>query len=40
MKSGAPPPLPVKSNAGALVFVVLCLVLAIVGVTFYWVRTH
>lgn len=40
MKSGAPPPLPVKSNAGALIFVVLCLVLAIVGVTFYWVRTH
>jgi serine/threonine protein kinase len=40
MKSGAPPPLAVKSNAGATVFVVLCLVLAIAGVTFYWVRTH
>jgi hypothetical protein len=31
---------PAKSNAGVLVFVVLFVVLAIVGVTFYWVRTH
>jgi hypothetical protein len=40
MKSGAPAPLPVKSNAGAVVFVVLCVMIALAGVAFYWVRTH
>ncbi|MEA2753005.1 MAG: eukaryotic-like serine/threonine-protein kinase [Myxococcales bacterium] len=40
MQSGAPAPLPVTSNAGAVIFVVLCLMIAIGGVAFYWVRTH
>jgi len=40
MKSGAPGPLPVKSNAGAIIFVVLCVMLAVAGAAFYWVRTH
>jgi hypothetical protein len=41
-RMGTAPPAspPAKANAGALVFVVVCVVLAIVGVTFYWVRTH
>jgi serine/threonine protein kinase len=39
-RMGTTPPLVLrtKSNAGALVFVVVLVVLAIVGVTFYWVR--
>ena len=32
-------PAPKTSSAG-IVFLVLCLVLAVVGITFYWVRTH
>jgi serine/threonine protein kinase len=40
MQSGAPGPLPVKSNAGAVIFVVLCVMVAVAGVAFYWVRTH
>jgi hypothetical protein len=30
----------VKSNAGAIIFVVLCVMLALAGAAFYWVRTH
>ncbi len=40
IKSGAPGPLPVKSNAGAIIFMVLCVMLAVAGAAFYWVRTH
>ena len=40
MQSGAPGPLPVQSSAGAVIFVVLCVMLAVAGVAFYWVRTH
>jgi serine/threonine protein kinase len=40
MQSGAPGPLPVKSNAGAVIFVVLCVMVAVAGVAFYWIRTH
>ena len=40
MKSGAPAPLPVKSNTGAVIFIVLCVMLAVGGAAFYWIRTH
>lgn len=36
----ATPVLPRKSNAGALVLVIALIVVAIVGVTFYWMRMH
>ena len=29
-----------KTSSGGAVFLVLCVVLAVVGITFYWVRTH
>ena len=29
-----------KTSSAGIVFLVLCVVLAVVGVTFYWVRTH
>ena len=42
--SGRPPPASMqpaaKTSSGGIVFLVLCVVLAVVGVTFYWVRTH
>lgn len=31
---------PAKTSSGGIVFLVLCVVLAVVGITFYWVRTH
>jgi tRNA A-37 threonylcarbamoyl transferase component Bud32 len=40
MTGAAPPAVPMKSGSGGLVFVVLVVVLAIVGATFYWVRMH
>ncbi len=29
-----------RTSSGGIVFLVLCVVLAVVGITFYWVRTH
>jgi serine/threonine-protein kinase len=38
--TSSPPALPMKSGSGGIVFLVLCIVLAVVGTTFYWVRMH
>jgi serine/threonine-protein kinase len=35
-----PPASPTKAGSGGIVFLVLCVVLAVVGATFYWVRLH
>jgi serine/threonine-protein kinase len=39
-RSMRPPAKAAKTSAGGIVFIVLCVVLAVVGATFYWVRTH